>query len=115
MIIWKRIPNKDEESTNGQTVFKGDYIPPLFNGYIDTNKFWSGKMIQTQYVQQEFYKRDMKSKYDNNKKKVNTLKSLLREYELNKFENEVNVELQNQGVNIAIQSATLTSKLLILK
>ena len=72
-------------------------------------------MIQTPYVQLEFYKRDMKSEYDNNKKKVNTLKLLLGNHELKRFETEVNVELQNQDVNIISQSATLTSKLLILK
>ena len=63
----------------------------------------------------EFYKRDMKSEYDNNNKRVNTLKKLLREHELKRFENEVTVELQNLGVNIVSQPATLTSKLLILK
>ena len=58
-------------------------------------------MAKTNYVQLEFYKRYMKSKYDNNnKKKVNTLKSLLREHELKRFENEVAVELQNLGVNV---------------
>ena len=110
------VEKKDEVITNSRTIFKGEYIPPLFNGYLDTNKFCSGKMVlQTNYVKMEFYKRDMKSEYDNNNKRVNTLKKLLREHELKRFENEVTVELQNLGVNIVSQPATLTSKLLILK
>ena len=40
---------------------------------------------------------------------------MLREHELKRFEREVTVELQNQGVNLESQPATLTSKLLILK
>ena len=72
-------------------------------------------VLQTNYVEMEFYKRDMKSEYDNNKKRVNTLKFMLREHEMKRFENEVTIELQNQGVNIVSQQTTLTSKLLILK
>ena len=56
----------------------------------------------------------MKSEYDNNKEKVNNLKALSREHEPKRFEIEVTVEIQNQGVSIKIQSATLKSKLLIL-
>ena len=72
-------------------------------------------VTQTNFVELEFYKRDMKSQYDNNKKRVNTLKVLLREHELKRFENEVTIELQNLGVNNVSQQTTLTSKLLILK
>ena len=67
------------------------------------------------YVKMEFYKRDMKSEYDYNKKRVNTLKLLLKEHELKRFENEVTVEPQYQGVNNVSQPATLTSKLIILE
>ena len=111
----KMVAKRNEVITNSRTMFKGDFIPPLFNGYLDTNKFCSGKMVKTQYVQLEFYKRDMKSEYDNNKKKVNTLKKLLKDHEQKRFESEVTVELQNQGIDLEIQPTTLTSKLLILK
>ena len=108
---------KDEVITNSRTIFTGEYVPPIFDGYLDINKFCSGKMVaQTNYVEMEFSKRDMKTEYDNNKNRVNTLKLLLRQHELQRFENEVTVELHNQDANIVLtQSATLTSKLLILK
>ena len=63
----------------------------------------------------EFNKRNMATQYNDNFKKVNTLKALLRDNEVVRFENEVNQELAIQGVNVTELHLKPNSKLSILK
>ena len=109
------LSRSNELSENSRTHFRGELIPPLFNGYIDINRFCSKKIVTLGYVRLEFDKRNLSTEYNENFRKVNTLKEFLRANEVVRFENEVNQELANQGVNVTELHLKLNSKLSILK
>jgi hypothetical protein len=45
----------EDYNENARTRFVGIEIPPLFNGYIEVNKFCASKNIPSGVVQKEFH------------------------------------------------------------
>ena len=75
----------EDYNENARTKFLGMEIPPLFNGYIEINKFCASKNIPSGIVEKEFISRSILPLYVQNRNKVNSLKTLPRVNEKQRF------------------------------
>jgi uncharacterized membrane protein YciS (DUF1049 family) len=105
----------EDYNENARTKFLGMEIPPLFNGYIEINKFCASKNIPSGIVEKEFISRSILPLYVQNRNKVNSLKTLLRVNEKQRFALEVDEALQLKNVPMVGNNFIMSAKLAALK
>ena len=109
--------NDDTATYNNDDIDDLDFtvIPPLFNGFLQINKFCSAKNVISGIVKKEFSARDLSSLFEKNKRRCNTLKENLRQDEEKRFHTELDAEMEKLGLIIGGGNLIISAKLALLK
>ena len=109
--------NDDTATYNNDDIDDLDFtvIPPLFNGFLQINKFCSAKNVISGIVKKEFSARELSSLFEENKRRCNTLKENLRQDEEKRFHTELDAEMEKLGLIIGGGNLIISAKLALLK